>query len=84
LTHGLNRDWYLSARNLQNVEVRPFGDESPFDVLRAEVILIERGAIDEISAESASDEADAEEAVEETTTAEASGEDSTDEDEADA
>ena len=84
LTHGLNRDWYLSARNLQNVEVRPFGDESPFDVLRAEVILIERGAIDEIAAESAPEEADAEEAGEETATREASGNGASDEDEADA
>lgn len=83
LTHGLNRDWYLSARNLPNVEVRPFGNESPFDVLRAGVILIERGAIDEIAAETASDDADSE-AVEETATVEASSNGDIEEDEADA
>jgi len=79
LTDGLNRAWYLSARNLQNVEVRPFGDESPFDVLRADVILIERGAIDAMASE-----ADQEDVEEPTATVEAGDSGTTDEDEADA
>lgn len=83
LTDGLNRELYLSARNLKNVEVRPFGDESPFDVLRADVILIERGAIDAMASESAA-EADAEDVEEPTATVEAGDSGATDEDEADA
>lgn len=45
LTAGSRRTVYLSARNLPNVEVRPFGDESAYDVLWADAVLIEESAL---------------------------------------
>jgi large subunit ribosomal protein L4 len=50
LTHGPNEVVYLSARNLPEVEVRPFGEESPYDILRADIVVIERAAIDALAA----------------------------------
>lgn len=46
LTDGHKPNVHLSARNLQGVEVRPFGQESAYDVLWAETVLIEVGALD--------------------------------------
>jgi large subunit ribosomal protein L4 len=46
LTDGNNTNVYLSARNLSDVSVLPFGDESVYDVLWAHTIVIERSAID--------------------------------------
>ena len=46
LTEGLKETVYLSARNLPDVEVRPFGDESVYDILWATTVLIERGALE--------------------------------------
>lgn len=46
LTDGQNNELYLSARNLPNVEVRPFGEESVYDVLWATTVVIERGALE--------------------------------------
>ncbi len=46
LTEGLKENVYLSARNLPDVEVRPFGDESAYDILWATTVIIERGALD--------------------------------------
>jgi len=46
LTAGQRRTVYLSARNLPNVEVRPFGDESAYDVLWADAVLIEESALE--------------------------------------
>jgi large subunit ribosomal protein L4 len=48
LTNGQNRNVYMSARNLDNVEVMPFGNESVYDVLWARTIVIEKGAFDDI------------------------------------
>jgi large subunit ribosomal protein L4 len=45
LTNGKQKNVYLSARNIQNVEVRPYGDESTYDVLWADTVLIEEGAL---------------------------------------
>jgi len=63
LTDGKNEQVYLSARNAQRVSVLPFGEESVYDVLWAETIVIERAALDrdgtaekEGEAEEASDE----------------------------
>lgn len=36
---------HLSARNLPNVEVRVFGEESAYDVLWSSVVVIEEGAL---------------------------------------
>lgn len=57
LTDGLNSTLHLSARNLKNVQVMPFGEESVYDVLWAHTVVIERGALDSVEA----DEAPAEE-----------------------
>ena len=46
LTDGLNQNLYLSSRNLQDVEVRPFGEESAYDILWASTVVIERGALE--------------------------------------
>lgn len=46
LTDGLNSNVHLSARNLQGVQVRPFGEESTYDVLWADTVIIEAGALE--------------------------------------
>ncbi len=51
LTDGLNETLYLSARNVQDYEVRPFGEESALDILRAETIVIERSALERATRE---------------------------------
>jgi large subunit ribosomal protein L4 len=48
LTDGVKQNVYLSSRNLPNVRVMPFGDESAYDVLWAQTVVIERGAIDRL------------------------------------
>ena len=45
LTHGLNRDLYLSSRNVATVHVLPFGTESAYDVVRSGAVIIEEGAL---------------------------------------
>jgi large subunit ribosomal protein L4 len=45
LTAGHRPVVHLSCRNLPNVEVRPFGDESAYDVLWSDTVLIEEGAL---------------------------------------
>ena len=46
LTDGTNERLYLSARNVPTVNVLPFGDESVYDVLWAETVVIERSALE--------------------------------------
>jgi len=50
LTDGRNENVYLSARNLPNVEVRPFGEESVYEVLWAHKVVIERSALEKADA----------------------------------
>jgi hypothetical protein len=45
LTHGVSEAVYLSARNLPRVDVLPFGDAGAYDVLWAEVVLVEQPAL---------------------------------------
>ena len=45
LTHGVNRDLYLSGRNLPGVRVMPFGLESTFDVVWSGTVVIEEAAL---------------------------------------
>lgn len=45
LTDGLKRNVYLSARNVQNVLVRPWGEASAYDVLWADVVIVEASAL---------------------------------------
>ena len=49
LTDGKNDNVYLSSRNLKQVEVMPFGQESVYDVLWANTVIIERSAIDGVA-----------------------------------
>jgi len=46
LTDGRNENVYLSARNLPNVEVRPFGEESVYEILWATTVVIEKAALE--------------------------------------
>jgi large subunit ribosomal protein L4 len=48
LTAGRNENIYLSARNLRNVTVLPFGTESVYHVLWASTVVIEKGALDAV------------------------------------
>jgi large subunit ribosomal protein L4 len=59
LTDGRNQNVYLSARNLPNVNVLPFGEESVYDVLWAHTVVIERSALDQIGAEDTEEASDA-------------------------
>lgn len=45
LTDGINRNVYLSGRNLQRTHVMPFSDASAYHVLWSDVVLIESGAL---------------------------------------
>jgi large subunit ribosomal protein L4 len=45
LTAGHRPTVYLSTRNIPNVEVRPYGSESAYDVLWAESVIIEESAL---------------------------------------
>jgi large subunit ribosomal protein L4 len=51
LTDGRNENVYLSSRNLPNVEVRLFGEESVYEVLWAHKVLIERKALERVEKE---------------------------------
>ena len=46
LTDGKNEQVYLSARNVSTLNVLPFGEESVYDVLWAETVVIERSALE--------------------------------------
>jgi large subunit ribosomal protein L4 len=45
LTNGLNQNVYLSARNVPDVQVMPYGDVSAYHLLWSDVVLVEGGAI---------------------------------------
>jgi large subunit ribosomal protein L4 len=47
LTSGHRPQVHLSARNIQGVEVRAFGNESAYDLLSADAVLIEESALAE-------------------------------------
>lgn len=47
LTDGLNDTMYRSSRNLGTVSVLPFGEESVYDVLWANTVVIEKSALDD-------------------------------------
>jgi large subunit ribosomal protein L4 len=46
LTDGHKPVIWKSARNLQGVEVRPFGEESAYDVLWADTVIVEASALE--------------------------------------
>ena len=60
LTDGMKREVYLSARNISQVKVKPFGEESAYDVLWSDLVVIEVPAIERVPA---SEEDEAEEAA---------------------
>jgi large subunit ribosomal protein L4 len=66
LTDGRQEMVHLSSRNLQEVEVRVFGTESVYDILWADTVIIERGAVEGLEAEApaATDEPASEAVVE--------------------
>jgi large subunit ribosomal protein L4 len=45
LTNGNNRNVYLSARNIPDVQVMPYSDVSAYHLLWSDVVLVEGGAI---------------------------------------
>lgn len=45
LTDGLKRDVYLSGRNVPGVIVRPWGEASAYDILWADLVVIEETAL---------------------------------------
>jgi large subunit ribosomal protein L4 len=45
LTHGLSQALVLSARNLPRVDVLPYQEASAYDVLWAEVVIVEEAAL---------------------------------------
>ena len=45
LTDGLKRPVYLSARNIPSALVRPWGEASAYDVLWADVVIVEASAL---------------------------------------
>lgn len=48
LTDGTKPNVYTSARNLEGVEVRAFGEESTYDVLWADTVIIEAPALERL------------------------------------
>ena len=56
LTNGLNRDLYLSGRNLPGVRVMPFGMESTYDVVWSGTVIIEEAALATVGDAAAADE----------------------------
>jgi ribosomal protein L4 len=46
LTDGAKINVHLSARNVADISVLPFGNESVYDVLWAHTIVIERSALE--------------------------------------
>ena len=59
LTHGNSEAVVLSARNAPELVVRPFGEESVYDILWARTIVIERPALDESAESDGEEETDA-------------------------
>lgn len=51
LTDGVNRTLHLSVRNLPGVSIMPFGQESVYDLLQADLVVVERSALDGIEDE---------------------------------
>ena len=47
LTDGVNKNVYLSCRNLPSAHVMPFSDASTYHILWSDVVLVESGAIGE-------------------------------------
>ncbi|MEX2294700.1 MAG: 50S ribosomal protein L4 [Gemmatimonadota bacterium] len=62
LTEGTKGSVVLSARNVAEIRVRPFGEESTYDILWAGTVVIERGALDRIAVDETAGDGEEEEA----------------------
>jgi large subunit ribosomal protein L4 len=60
LTAGHNPNAYLSGRNLQTVEVMSYPEASAYDILWAEVVVVEEGALTGVMPEPLPEETEAE------------------------
>jgi large subunit ribosomal protein L4 len=60
LTEGTKGSVVLSARNVAEIRVRPFGEESTYDILWAGTVVIERGALDRIAVDETADDGEEE------------------------
>lgn len=49
LTSGVNRELYLSSRNLEGARVLPFGEESPYDIVWSGTVIIEEAALESLT-----------------------------------
>jgi large subunit ribosomal protein L4 len=49
LTNGMNRNLYLSGRNLPLARVMSFGEATAYDVLWADAVVVEQGALGGVS-----------------------------------
>jgi large subunit ribosomal protein L4 len=56
LTDGINRHLYLSARNIPGVNVMPYHEAAAYDVLWAELVVVERAAMGDPGETSAGDQ----------------------------
>jgi len=63
LTDGTKGTVVLSARNVDEIRVRPFGEESTYDILWAGTVVIERGALDRIAQQDQDEGSEGEEAA---------------------
>jgi len=45
LSHGLNRNLYLSGRNIPKAQVMQFSDASAYDVIWSDAVVVEQGAL---------------------------------------
>jgi hypothetical protein len=62
LTAGHNASAYLSGRNLPSVEVMAYPEASAYDILWAEVVVVEEGALTGVMPEPLAEETEAEQA----------------------
>lgn len=73
LTDGLKENVYLSGRNIPEVEVKPWGEASALDLVRAKLIVVEEGSWKASPAEDAGTGADDDGAPEDAETEEDEG-----------
>lgn len=48
LTHGVQRDVYLSGRNIPGLQVKPWGEASAYDILWADLVVVEEPALEDV------------------------------------
>ncbi|MGD8494615.1 MAG: 50S ribosomal protein L4 [Gemmatimonadales bacterium] len=47
LTHGVQREVYLSGRNIPGLQVKPWGEASAYDILWADLVVVEEPALED-------------------------------------